>query len=47
MARVLHFRGRRVGLVLSGSNIDPMLLGSIIERELKTAIRESGVLGLN
>jgi threonine dehydratase len=28
----LHFRGRRVGLVLSGGNIDPMLLAWIIER---------------
>ncbi len=27
-----HFRGRRVGLVLSGGNIDPLLLASIIER---------------
>lgn len=26
------FRGRRVGLVLSGGNIDPLLLASIIER---------------
>ena len=30
----LHFKGRKVGLVLSGGNIDPMLLGSIIERGL-------------
>ncbi|RPH64950.1 MAG: threonine ammonia-lyase [Burkholderiales bacterium] len=27
-----RFRGRRVGLVLSGGNIDPLLLASIIER---------------
>ena len=29
-----RFRGRKVGLVVSGGNIDPMLLGSIIERGL-------------
>ena len=27
-----RFRGRRIGLVLSGGNIDPLLLASIIER---------------
>lgn len=36
LAALLHhpqrFRGKRVGLVLSGGNIDPMLLASIIER---------------
>ena len=27
-----HFAGRRVGIVLSGGNIDPLLLASVIER---------------
>jgi threonine dehydratase len=34
-----RFRGRRVGLVLSGGNIDPLLLASIIERGLVRAGR--------
>jgi threonine dehydratase len=29
-----HFRGLRVGLVLSGGNIDPLVLASVIERGL-------------
>jgi threonine dehydratase len=32
LAHPERFRGRRVGLVLSGGNIDPLLLASIIER---------------
>ncbi|AOS81455.1 MULTISPECIES: threonine ammonia-lyase [Hydrogenophaga] len=34
-----RFAGRRVGLVLSGGNIDPMLLASIIERGMVRAGR--------
>lgn len=34
-----HFAGRRVGLVLSGGNIDPLLLASIIERGMVRAGR--------
>ncbi|MBL0943834.1 MAG: threonine ammonia-lyase [Hydrogenophaga sp.] len=34
-----RFRGRRVGLVLCGGNIDPMLLASIIERGMVRAGR--------
>jgi threonine dehydratase len=34
-----HFRGRKVGLVLCGGNIDPLLLSSIIERGLVRAGR--------
>src|SRR5262249_23266388 len=34
MAEPSHFRGRRVGLVLCGGNIDPRILASVIYREL-------------
>ena len=34
MAHRARFEGRRVGLVLSGGNIDPLLLAGIIERGL-------------
>ncbi len=34
LAHRKRFAGRRVGLVLSGGNIDPLLLGAIIERGL-------------
>ena len=34
-----RFRGRKVGLVLSGGNIDPMLLATIIERGMVRAGR--------
>jgi threonine dehydratase len=34
-----HFRGRKVGLVLGGGNIDPMLLAAIIERGMVRAGR--------
>jgi len=34
-----RFRGRRVGLVLSGGNIDPLLLAAIIERGMVRAGR--------
>jgi threonine dehydratase len=34
-----HFRGRKVGLVLCGGNIDPLLLASIIERGMVRAGR--------
>ena len=34
-----HFAGKRVGLVLCGGNIDPMLLASIIERGMVRAGR--------
>jgi len=34
-----HFAGKRVGLVLSGGNIDPLLLGAIIERGMVRAGR--------
>ncbi|HEX5806222.1 MAG TPA: threonine ammonia-lyase [Macromonas sp.] len=43
LAAMLHhperFRGRKVGVVLSGGNIDPLLLASIIERGLVRAGR--------
>ena len=35
MADPDHFRGRRVGLVLCGGNIDPRILASVIYRELE------------
>jgi threonine dehydratase len=38
-----RFRGRRVGLVLSGGNIDPRLLASVIMREL---VREQRIVTL-
>jgi threonine dehydratase len=34
-----HFKGKRVGLVLSGGNIDPLLLAAIIERGMVRAGR--------
>jgi threonine dehydratase len=34
-----HFRGRKVGLVLSGGNIDPRILSSVITRELQREMR--------
>jgi len=34
-----RFRGKRVGLVLSGGNIDPLLLAAIIERGMVRAGR--------
>ncbi len=34
-----HFRGKRVGLVLCGGNIDPLLLAAIIERGMVRAGR--------
>jgi len=39
-----RFRGRRVGLVLSGGNIDPLLLAAIIERGMVRAGRLARVL---
>ncbi len=39
LAHPERFRGRKVGLVLSGGNIDPLLLASIIERGLVRAGR--------
>ena len=33
------FRGKRVGLVLSGGNIDPLLMASVIERGMVRAGR--------
>lgn len=38
-----HFRGRKVGLVLGGGNIDPRILASIIYRELE---REQRIVNL-
>ena len=38
-----RFRGRRVGLVLSGGNIDPRLLASVLMREL---VREQRIVTL-
>ncbi len=34
-----HFRGRKVGLVLCGGNIDPRILSSVITRELQREMR--------
>jgi len=34
-----RFRGKRIGLVLSGGNIDPLLLAAIIERGMVRAGR--------
>jgi threonine dehydratase len=34
-----HFRGRKVGLVLCGGNIDPRILASVITRELQRELR--------
>jgi len=39
LAHPAHFRGRRVGLVLSGGNIDPLVLSVIIERGMVRAGR--------
>lgn len=38
-----HFRGRRVGLVLSGGNIDSRLLANVLQRQL---VREDRILRL-
>jgi threonine dehydratase len=43
LAQPERFRGRRLGLVLSGGNIDPRLLASVIMREL---VREQRVVTL-
>ena len=39
LAHPQHFRGRRVGIVLSGGNIDPLMLSVIIERGMVRAGR--------
>ena len=39
LAHPQHFRGRRVGIVLSGGNIDPLTLSVIIERGMVRAGR--------
>ena len=39
LAHPQHFRGRRVGIVLSGGNIDPLMLSAIIERGMVRAGR--------
>ena len=43
LANPERFRGRRIGLVLSGGNIDPRLLGEVIRRNL---VREGRIAGL-
>ncbi|MDP4824142.1 MAG: threonine ammonia-lyase [Aestuariivirgaceae bacterium] len=43
MADPGHFRGRKVGLVLCGGNIDPRILSSVITRELQ---REQRIVNL-
>lgn len=43
MAYPDHFRGQKVGLVLSGGNIDPRILASIIMRELTRAERIAAI----
>jgi threonine dehydratase len=43
LSRPERFRGRRVGLILSGGNIDPRLLASVIMREL---VREQRIVTL-
>jgi threonine dehydratase len=43
LADPAHFRGRKVGLVLCGGNIDPRILASIILRELE---REHRIVNL-
>lgn len=35
LADPAHFRGRRIGLVLCGGNVDPRILASVIYRELE------------
>jgi threonine dehydratase len=44
MTRPERFRGRKVGLVLGGGNIDPMMLSEIIERGMVRAGRLARVL---
>jgi threonine dehydratase len=39
LADPAHFRGRKVGLVLCGGNIDPRILASVITRELQRELR--------
>ncbi|HEY7747160.1 MAG TPA: threonine ammonia-lyase [Aestuariivirgaceae bacterium] len=39
MADPGHFRGRKIGLVLCGGNIDPRILSSVITRELHREMR--------
>jgi threonine dehydratase len=39
LADAFHFRGRKVGLVLCGGNIDPRILASVIYRELEREYR--------
>jgi threonine dehydratase len=39
LADLAHFRGRKVGLVLCGGNIDPRILSSVITRELQREMR--------
>jgi threonine dehydratase len=41
LARPGHFRGRKVGLILCGGNIDPRILASVMVRELE---RESRIV---
>jgi threonine dehydratase len=43
LADPAHFRGRKVGLVLCGGNIDPRILASVIYRELE---REHRIVNL-
>jgi threonine dehydratase len=43
LADPAHFRGRKVGLVLCGGNIDPRILASVILRELE---REHRIVNL-
>ncbi len=43
LSRPERFRGRKVGLILSGGNIDPRLLASVITRQL---IREGRIVTL-
>lgn len=43
MAQRERYRGRRVGIILSGGNIDPRLLASVIMREL---VREQRIVTL-
>ena len=43
MASPAHYRGRKVGIVLCGGNIDPRILASVITRELQ---REQRIVNL-
>jgi threonine dehydratase len=43
LAQPERYRGRKVGLILSGGNIDPRLLASVIMREL---VREQRIVTL-